>query len=256
MIHFYGSHFHLLDSPLTNGILARLCAPHTHQPQINSLVEVLYRELLTRAITDQMDRVQTSTPTRMTEHHPKIMLQTEIINPSQRAICVNLARAGTYPSHLCYDFLHQILSHENIRQDHIFASRQSDDTHHVTGASLAGSKIGGPITNAFVFFPDPMGATGFTMSTVIDYYKKNIKGPAKQFIALHLIVTPEYLRHMTKFHPEVQIYALRLDRALSSEAALNSPPGKLWEQEKGLNENDYIVPGGGGFGEIMNNSFV
>ena len=33
-------------------------------------------------------------------------------------------------------------------------------------------------------------------------------------------------------------------------------PGGPFNQEKGLNANDYIVPGGGGFGEIMNNSFV
>ncbi|MFN7262500.1 MAG: hypothetical protein ACK5UJ_01675 [Pseudobdellovibrionaceae bacterium] len=57
-------------------------------------------------------------------------------------------------------------------------------------------------------------------------------------------------------HPDVLIFALRLDRGLSPEAVLSTAPGKYWEQEKGLNEKGYIVPGGGGFGEIMNNSFV
>jgi uracil phosphoribosyltransferase len=33
-------------------------------------------------------------------------------------------------------------------------------------------------------------------------------------------------------------------------------PGTFWDEERGLNEKQYIVPGGGGFGEIMNNSFV
>jgi len=33
-------------------------------------------------------------------------------------------------------------------------------------------------------------------------------------------------------------------------------PGEFPDREKGLNEHGYIVPGGGGFGEIMNNSFV
>ena len=57
-------------------------------------------------------------------------------------------------------------------------------------------------------------------------------------------------------HPDVPVYALRLDRGLSDEQVLKMTPGKNWEAEKGLNEKGYIVPGGGGFGEIMNNSYV
>ena len=61
---------------------------------------------------------------------------------------------------------------------------------------------------------------------------------------------------MAKNHPEVTVYAIRLDRGLSNDKVLNSVPGTFWDEEKGLNDNDYIVPGGGGFGEIMNNAFV
>jgi hypothetical protein len=32
--------------------------------------------------------------------------------------------------------------------------------------------------------------------------------------------------------------------------------GERWSEENGLTPNDYIVPGGGGFGELMNNAFV
>jgi uracil phosphoribosyltransferase len=81
-------------------------------------------------------------------------------------------------------------------------------------------------------------------------------GPAKKYIALNLIVTPEYLKNLTSAHPDVVVYALRVDRGLSSQLALNSLPGEFLDQERGLNEKQYIVPGGGGFGEIMNNSFV
>ena len=31
---------------------------------------------------------------------------------------------------------------------------------------------------------------------------------------------------------------------------------KRWEKERGLDDKQYIVPGGGGFGEIMNNAYV
>ena len=41
--------------------------------------------------------------------------------------------------------------------------------------------------------------------------------------------------------------------------ALHAPiglPGERWAEENGLNEVQYIVPGGGGFGELMNNAYV
>lgn len=75
-------------------------------------------------------------------------------------------------------------------------------------------------------------------------------------LQVHLIVTPEYLRHVTTHHPEVSVYALRLDRGLSSPEVLATTPGTHWERERGLTEHHYIVPGGGGLGEVHNNSFV
>jgi uracil phosphoribosyltransferase len=64
------------------------------------------------------------------------------------------------------------------------------------------------------------------------------------------------LNNILRPHPDVTIYALRLDRGLSPQAVLKAEPGHSWDQERSLNEKLYIVPGGGGFGEIMNNSFV
>ena len=71
-----------------------------------------------------------------------------------------------------------------------------------------------------------------------------------------MIVTPEYLKAVTGAFPDVQIYAVRLDRGLSSPEVLEQVPEAAWDQERGLNEQQYIVPGGGGFGEIMNNAWV
>jgi len=99
-----------------------------------------------------------------------------------------------------------------------------------------------------------MGATGSTIKSAMDIYKA--RGRAKKFIAMHLIITPEYLQHVTDNYPEVIVYALRLDRGLSSEKALNSIPGTYWQEERGLNNKHYIVPGAGGLGEVINNSYV
>jgi uracil phosphoribosyltransferase len=143
-----------------------------------------------------------------------------------------------------------------VRQDHIFINRIINKKEQVTGANLAGHKIGGDINNAIVILPDPMGATGNSISAAVNTYKTTIAGKPKKIIALHLIITPEYLRKMKNEHPEVIVYALRLDRGLSSKEILETIPGQKWEQEKGLNEKQYIVPGAGGLGEIINNSFV
>jgi uracil phosphoribosyltransferase len=254
--HHYGPQVHLLDNPFLTGLLARLCAPETYQPEINHLAQILYNQLLIAAMNQEFPQEEFTSATRMTAMHPDQLLSGVRLNHAQRAIVVNLARAGTYPSHVCFDTLHYSLHFESLRQDHIFAARMTDGQSQVTGTEIGATKIGGDKEGAIVLFPDPMGATGNTIISALGHYKNKVAGTAAKMLALHLIVTPEYLRNVLKHHPDVVIYALRLDRGLSPEAVLKSPLGKYWDQEKGLNSKDYIVPGGGGFGEIMNNSFV
>ena len=71
-----------------------------------------------------------------------------------------------------------------------------------------------------------------------------------------MIVTPNFLKKMSSEHPDVICYGIRLDRGMSPDHVLRSVPGEHWDEENGLNDSDYIVPGGGGFGEILNNSWV
>lgn len=254
--HHYGKNVHLLADPVMNSWLARLCSPNTFQPQINWLVELLYTRLLHTVLNAEFPQKRLRTATRMTATHPEAPLETDALNPDQRAISVNLARAGTYPSHVCYDLLNNVLDPQLVRQDHILASRLTGEDHKVTGTSLGGAKIGGDVENAYVLFPDPMGATGGTIVSAISHYKTVVGGVAAKYLALHMIVTPEYLKKVLSAHPDLVVYAVRLDRGLSPEQVLKTAPGKHWDEERGLNERHYIVPGGGGFGEILNNSFV
>jgi uracil phosphoribosyltransferase len=254
--HRYGPQVHILQTPFYSGLLAKLCHPNTQQPQINHLVHLLYSFLMTRVIDDQLLSEEVTVTTRMSTTHPEALLKTRRICADQRVVTVNLARAGTLPSHICYEHLHEVLLPQVIRQDHIFAARMLNSEGKVIGTDLRSAKIGGDIKDSVVLFPDPMGATGGTISAAIHHYKKEIPGPARKFVAINLIVTPESLKKVLNEHPDVQIYALRLDRGLSPSKVLNAVPGTHWDQERGLNEHQYIIPGGGGFGEIMNNSFV
>lgn len=254
--HRYGENVHILADPVLNSMLARLSHPETIQPAVNQLIETLYSNLLRVAANYELKRKDARLPTRMTAVHPDKLYQGTIIDPDQRAVTVGLARAGTFPSHICYNLLNQILTPHQVRQDHIWAARLTDQHNQVLGASLGATKIGGDIDDTTVFIPDPMGATGSTIDSVLKLYKKEISGQARKFVALHLIITPEYIRVLTKAHPDLKIYSLRLDRGMSSADILKTMPGTHWDQEKGLNENQYIVPGAGGIGEILNNSFV
>ncbi len=254
--HHYGSRFHLVENAYLESLLTRLCLNETKQPEINRLIEKLYHGLIESAVNGLFPKESGEHKTRMTDMHPETRLISQGFSQKTTAVSVNLARAGTFPSHLCYDFLHTLLPPEQIRQDHIFAARMTDNAQKVTGTHLGSYKIGGSVENSFVMFPDPMGATGGTLVSAIDYYEKQIPGPAKAFVALHLIVTPEYLRKVLAHSDRIQVFALRVDRGLSPEAVLKSPLGLYWEQEKGLNEKQYIVPGAGGLGELLNNSFV
>jgi len=65
-----------------------------------------------------------------------------------------------------------------------------------------------------------------------------------------------HLERVTTTFPELIVYAIRLDRGLSPEAVLSTTPGERWKEEKGLNSKQYIIPGAGGMGEVINNSYV
>lgn len=254
MEHKYGSNIHILSNPFLLSHLAKLCSPDTTQPVINELVTTLYSSLLQIVVNREFPTQRAALPTRMAAVHPEAVYEGPIIDPSVPVVTVNLARAGTLPSHVAYTALNYFMSPKLVRQDHISIARTTDAQEHVTGSQVSGHKIGGGVDGAIVLFPDPMGATGGTLVEAVDLYKK--RGQAMKYIALHCIITPEYLRKIQSRHPDLVVFAIRLDRGLSHQEVLNTVPGAQWDREKGLNDKHYIVPGGGGFGEIMNNAYV
>ncbi len=254
--HRYGDKVHILADPLSLAMLAKLCAQATRQPELNRLVGELYRSLVHEVIAAEFPRRLLEQPTRMEAHTPQGVWRGDATWSSTAAVVVAVARAGLLPSQATFDFLNQVLNPEGVRQDHLALARTVDSKGGVTGAGLYASKIGGTIEGAMLLIPDPMGATGATVSKVIEQYTPKEHGHAQKIIAVHLIVTPEYLRHVCSTHPNVFVYALRLDRGLSSPAVLNTVPGERWSEERGLNDHHYIVPGAGGLGELMNNSYV
>ncbi len=254
--HHYGKNYHILSDPFLSSLLALLCSKDTYQPLITDLTKLLYNALIARVVGLEFPQKKCTIKTRMITTHKEAVLKEKLIDFDTRVITVNLARAGIVPSQLCYEFLNHIFKPKYVRQDHIYINRTVDDQSQVIGSQISGFKIGGKLDKAIVLFPDPMGATGGSICETLQLYKSRISGKPLKWIALHLIVTPEYLKKVKTEHPDLIVYGLRLDRGLSSKRILKTVPGTHWNQERGLTQYQYIVPGAGGLGEILNNAFV
>ena len=254
--HEYGDKVHLLKSPYLITLLEKICKDSTVQPLFTEYIRKAYSFLFHEASSNFLKRDTIESKTRMSQFHQEGKYIGESFDPKIKAVVVDLARAGMIPSQLIYNELNYLFDFKNIRQDHFYAARRTNELNEVIGVDISGSKIGGDIQDSYVIFPDPMGATGGTISEAIKFYKNQVPGKPIKFITLHLIITPEYIKQITENHPECEIYAIRLDRGLSTDKALSSIPGKFPDEEKGLNPNQYIIPGAGGIGELLNNSFV
>jgi uracil phosphoribosyltransferase len=254
--HAYGEGVHLLDHPLAWSLLTRACSPDTAQPEFGRLVDRLYQLLAEAVLAAELPRERVDAPTRMASSHREAVYRGVSIQRHTKAVTVAIARAGTQPSQVVFELLNEILEPEVVRQDHLFMSRQTNEAGEVTGAMWHDAKIGRDIDGRLVLFPDPMGATGSSIISAIEHYKTSLDGTPSKVVAMHLMITPEYVRNVKKAHPDVVIYALRLDRGLSSDKALSTRPGEHWDEEKGLNDQQYIVPGAGGVGELLNNAWV
>jgi uracil phosphoribosyltransferase len=254
--HRYGDRVHLLDDPLAWTLLARACSPDTGQPDVGRLVRMLYEMLARTVLAAEFPRARVDMPTRMVSSHPEAVYRGTALSKSTKAVTVGIARAGTMPSQVVFELMNEVLDPALVRQDHLFMSRQTNEQGEVTGATWHDAKIGRDVGDRHVLFPDPMGATGSSMVSAINYYKTALEGTPARCIAMHLIVTPEYIRRVHEVHPDLVVYALRLDRGLSKPHALRVEPGAQWADERGLNDIHYIVPGAGGVGEILNNAWV
>jgi uracil phosphoribosyltransferase len=254
--HLYGPNVHLLSNPVLMTQLTKLCAKDTGQPLINDLVSYIYRSMITILLNAEFPRKRIQSQTRMIAYNPEAHFESEIIDTDIKVVLVDLARAGMLPSLVCYQYLNNFLNPLLVRLDHIFINRKTNDKDEVIGSNLSGHKIGGDIDDAVVIFPDPMGATGISMCDAVNIYKSKIVGKPRKMVAVHLIITPEYIQKVGQVHPDLIIYAIRLDRGLSHPKILSTIAGTHWSEEKGLNNKQYIVPGGGGFGEIINNSYI
>jgi uracil phosphoribosyltransferase len=253
--HRYGPALHVLHEPFLLSLLARIGAPETRTADLPPLCRAAYARL-THAVLDACFPVEEArVATRMAATEPRGFYQGPRLSQTTRLVICAVIRAGLLPAQTCYETACQVLPGENVRLDYLNMSRETDAAGRVTGVRIDGSKIGGPIDDAVVLIPDPMGATGGTITRAVETYRA-LGGRPRAVVAMHLMVTPEAVRNVLGSCPEVTVYTGRLDRGLSPDEVLATPPGTHPERERGLNEVHYIVPGAGGMGELLTNSWV
>lgn len=252
--HGYGPRVHVLADVAALSMVSRIGHPDSRQPAINRLLGRCYERLFLAVVNSLFPRIAGEVPTRMVATTPDAAYRGDLVDPATRVVLVGLARAGTLPAYQGFELLHDLCAPDGLRVDHVNMQRRTDDEGQVVGVDVSGTKCGGDVDGAFVLVPDPMGATGSSMCDAIELVK-SLPGTPQAVVALHLIITPEYIRKVQAEHPDAHIFALRLDRGTSSPEALAATPGGH-PDEAGTNEVQYIVPGAGGVGELINNSWA
>ncbi len=222
----------ILDTPYNLSLLAKLGQPETFQPEIDKLIGNLYNNMFGSIADKELEQEKVSVKTRIYAKDKRGVFNGMTLKKNQKAVVADIIRGGIQPSHTFYIKLTEILNPKYVRQDHIMSQR-IETKNGVTGTTLMGSKIGGSVNGAIVFIPDPMGATGHSVSEVIDFYQKKFGRP-KKFVVVNLVITPQYIKRVEKIPAPISLYAARLD--------------------KGLTKDDFIYPGLGGVGEIVSNT--
>ncbi|MCA8943913.1 MAG: uracil phosphoribosyltransferase [Planctomycetes bacterium] len=254
--HHYGPNIHLCEDPYLLSLLARAGSPATSTETVPALVRSGYQYLMHRVLDERFPVATDRVATRMVATEPRAFYEGPRLCQNTKLVICSVIRAGILPSQVCYEAACEVLPAANVRLDFLNMSRVTDDSGQVTGVRLDGSKIGGPVRDAVLLIPDPMGATGGTIERAVNVYRNLTGGPPRAIVAVHLMVTPEAILRLTANTPDVHLYAGRLDRGLSPVEVLESEPGTHPDRERGLNDVHYIVPGAGGMGELLTNSWV
>jgi uracil phosphoribosyltransferase len=253
--HHYGPRVHILSDPVLVSRVLKLSLPETRGIEGGQLLSSIYRTLMHVAMAAEFPRTRVSVLTRMGRTSPDAVWSGQVIDADTRAVTVGVARAGLISSQVCFEEMGLLLGERNVRQDFLMAERRVDRRGRVRGAQVSGAKVGGSYADRIVIFPDPMGATGGSLDLAIRFVRAQEGGQRiRKILVLNLVTTPEFIRRLHEMHPDVIVYAARLDRGRSAPKALHSAPGSFPKLEAGLNERSYIIPGLGGLGEFLNNA--
>ena len=256
--HRYGPNVHLLDDPARlDAARAPLRARDAAARGGPAGPQLLY-EKLAHASWPPSSRARGSTCRRgWSRRRRRPSCAATGIAPQTRVVTVGIARAGTMPSQVVYDLLNDLLDPACVRQDHLFMSRATDAKGQRHRGDVARREDRARRRRAHRALPRPDGRDGLVPRERARPLQDAPRGQARPLHhdAPHRDARVHAQRPRARTPTRV-IYALRLDRGLSADDVLATVPGTRWDEEKGLDDHQYIVPGAGGVGEILNNAWV
>jgi len=254
--HEYGDRVHILEDAWSAAATAKLSSPDCTHTELVQVVRALTTRLATAAFGAELPTAARSVTTRMAAKHGAVgTWPGEAADPAARVVVLDIIRGGMIPSQTCFELLSLVLPIESLRLDHLNMQRVAGEDGHVDRVELTGSKVGGSMEGATLVIPDPMGATGGTILRALEHLRAEHGVPAR-IILIPLICTPEFLRAVLGMDLDVCVYTARVDRGMSPPEVQAAPPGARWAEERGLDDEDYIVPGAGGVGEVLNQSWA
>ena len=103
--HNYPKNIHILNNGYLNTLLTKISQAKTIQPHFNSLLSQAYRELLIQVLNNEWPLIETECATRMTAMHPEQKYKGTVFDDQQKAVCVDVARAGMVPSQVIFDMI-------------------------------------------------------------------------------------------------------------------------------------------------------
>ena len=254
--HGYGPRVHILEDAWTAAATAKLSSPDCTHTELVQVVRALTTRLATTAFGRELPTSERSVSTRMAEKHGELgTWRGEALDPAAEVVVLDVIRGGIIPSQTCFELLSLVHPIERLRLDHLNMQRVAGEDGRVDRVELTGSKVGGSIEGSTLVIPDPMGATGGTILRALEHLKA-AHGMPSRLILIPLICTPEFLRAVLTLDVDLSVYTARVDRGMSDRDVLASPLGARWAEERGLDDEDYIVPGAGGVGEVLNHSWA
>lgn len=254
--HLYGDRVRLLSDAWTAAAIAKMSAADCSHTDLVHLVRAITTRLATEAFGHELPSAERSVQTRMSEKHGSAATwRGEALDRDARIVVIDVIRGGIVPAQTCFELLSLVHPIESLRLDHLSMQRVAGDDGRVDRVDLTGSKVGGSIEGATLVVPDPMGATGATILRALEHLRAEYGDP-RRLVLIPMICTPEFLRATLDLDLDVVIYTARIDRGMSPPDVLRELPGARWDEESGLDADDYIVPGAGGVGEILNNSWA
>ena len=254
--HAYGDRTFVLREPYLLSLLARIGSKETAGTELARAVRTVYRRMLQSVLDELLPTETARVETRMAELDPRGVWEGPTFRRDVPVVICAVLRAGVVPTHACYEAACDVLPSDQVRIDYVYAARTTSSIGEVTGTRLDGSRIGGSVENALLLIPDPMGATGGTVSSVLDLYRDYGSEQALARVAMHMIAAPEAIRSTARLDPAAHLWTCRVDRGASPEHVLGTKLGAHPELESGLNEKQYILPGAGGLGEVLTNAFI